>query len=67
MIDYYTGNSVVVKDVRPIYTMWSHDTVRKSITSHKRHSRRTYRQYLKTGNINDYNRSQRKITRYNFD
>jgi len=67
MDDYYTGNSVVVKDVRPIYTIWNPKTVSKDITSHKRRSRRAYHQYLRTGSLNDYNRSQRKITRFDFD
>ena len=67
MIDYYSGKNIVAKDLRPIYTMWSHTEIQKDIKAAKRRARRVYKQYLKTGDIRDYNRSQRKITRSDFD
>ena len=67
MIDYYLGSNTVAKDLRPIFTIWKTTTVNADVKSHKRKSRRVYRQYLKTGNIRDFNRSQRKITRWDFD
>jgi hypothetical protein len=66
-MDYYLGGNIVVKDLRPIWTLWNPITVSKNIKAHKRKSRRIYRQYLKTGNIRDFDRSQRKITRWDFD
>ena len=66
-MDYYLGEGVVAKDLRPIYTCWGRATVASHIKAHKRRCRRAYRQYLKTGDIRDFNRSQIKITRWDFD
>ena len=66
-MDYYLGKDVVVKDLRPRWTCWKHTTVNADIQAHKRKARRIYRQYIRTGDIRDYNRSQRKITRWDFD
>lgn len=66
-MDYYFGKDVVAKDLRPIWTGWKSETVNDDIKAHKRRARRAFRQYLKTGDIRDFNRSQRKITRWDFD
>lgn len=63
----FLGRRIVDKDLHPIWTCWNGKTVRANIKAHKRSSRRAYRQYLKTGNLNDYNRSQRRISRRDFD
>ena len=67
MIDYYLGSDTVTQDLRPIFTIWNPTTVNADIKAHKRRERRAYKQYLKTGAIRDFNRSQRKITRWDFD
>lgn len=66
-MDYFIGDYVVVEDVKPIYTVWNPKTVAKDILAHKRKARRSYKQYLKTGDIRQFNKSQKKITRYDFD
>lgn len=66
-MDYYLGEYVVVEDLKPIYTIWNPKTVAKDIKAHKRKARRSYKQYLKTGDIRQFNKSQKKITRYDFD
>lgn len=69
MIDYYSGNNnnIVAKNLKPKYTIWNPKTVIEDIKIHKRHARRSYKQYLRTGRIQDFNRSQRKITNWDFD
>ena len=67
MDDYVLGDYCVCKDLKPIWTCWSHDTVRDDIKAHKRRSRRAYRQYLKTGDVRDLNRANRKVSRRDFD
>ena len=66
-MDYYLGDYVVVEDLKPIYTIWNPKTVAKDIKAHKRKARRSYKQYLKTGDVRQFNKSQEKITRYDFD
>ena len=61
------GDSVVGKDLKPIYTIWNPKTVSKDIKAHKRKSRRTYKNYLRTGDIRQFNKSQTMITRRDFD
>jgi len=65
--DYYLGKNIVAKDLRPVWTRWNPKTVNKKIAAAKRRARRTYKQYLKTGSLRDFNRSQLKITRWDFD
>jgi len=67
MIDYYIGSLTVVKDLRPKFTIWNPSTVNEDVKLHKRRGRRIYKQYLKTGDIRIFNRSQKKITRWDFD
>ena len=67
MIDYYLGSNTVAKDLRPIFTIWNPSTINADKKAHKRRGRRTYKQYLKTGSLRDFNRSQKKITRWDFD
>lgn len=66
-MDLSLGSHVVAKNVTPKWTVWNPKTVSKEIKRHKRVSRRVYKQYLKTGDIRDFNRSQRKITNFDFD
>jgi hypothetical protein len=66
-MDFYLGKDVVAKDLRPKWTCWKSETVNADVQAHKRRTRRAYRQYLKTGSIKDFNRSQKKITRWDFD
>ena len=66
-MDYYLGKDVVAKDLRPVWTCWRSSTIQEFKTMAKRKSRRIYRQYIRTGDIRDFNRSQRKITRWDFD
>jgi hypothetical protein len=66
-MDFYLGNYVVAKDLHPKWTIWNPSTVNADVKAHKRRARRAYRQYLKTGAIKDFNRSQKKITRWDFD
>lgn len=67
MDDLILGDYCVCKDLKPIWTGWSHETVRGNIKAHKRRSRRLYRQYLKTGDIRDFIKANRKISRRDFD
>ena len=66
-MDFYLGKDVVTKDLRPVWTRWNSKTVRDNIKAHRRKTRRIYRQYLRTGDIRDFDRSQTKITRWDFD
>jgi hypothetical protein len=66
-MDFYLGKDIVAKDLRPKFTIWRHTEINKDIKAARRRSRRAYRQYLKTGAIRDFNRSQKKITRWDFD
>jgi hypothetical protein len=67
VIDYYLGSCIVAKDLQPKWTAWNSKTVALYVKDHKRRARRNYKQYLKTGDIRDFNRSQKKITRWDFD
>ena len=46
----------------PKYTIWRPDSVAKVKRLHNRTSRRQYRQYVKTGDIRQFNRSQKLFT-----
>lgn len=63
----FAGKNTVAKDLRPKFTLWRKTTVSKDIKSHKRRSRRVYKQYLRSGDIRLFVRSQRKLTRWDFD
>ena len=66
-MDFEIGENTVAKDLKPIYTIWNPKTVAKDIKAHKKRARRTYKQYLKTGDVRTFNKSQKKITRWDFD
>ena len=67
-MDYYSGSDyVVTKNYKPKWTCWKSSTVTKWVKEHKRTQRRIYKHYLKTGDIRDFNRSQRKISNWDFD
>ena len=66
-MDFEIGKYVVAKDLKPIYTIWNPKTVNKDIKAHKKRARRSYKHYLKTGDLRQFEKSQRKITRRDFD
>lgn len=66
-MDYEIGSDVLIKDLKPIYTIWNPKTVAKYIKAHKKRARRSYKQYLKTGDFRLFKKSQKKITRLDFD
>lgn len=66
-MSFEKGNKIVGKDLHPIYTIWNPKTVAKRVKEHKRRTRRTYKQYLKSGDIRQFNKSQIMITRRDFD
>jgi len=61
------GGKILAKDYHPQMTRWNPSTVAKHVKIHKRKMRRIYKQYLRTGDIRDYNRSQYLMTRWDFD
>jgi hypothetical protein len=67
MDDIYEGGTILAANYKPIWTCWTHKTVAKHVKEHKRYCRRKYKHYLKTGDIRDYNKSQRLMTRRDFD
>lgn len=66
-MDFEIGKNTVAKDLRPKWTIWNPKTVNKDIKAHKRKARRNYKQYLKTGDFRQFEKSQKLITRWNFD
>lgn len=66
-MDFYTGGIILAANYKPIFTIWNRKTVAEDVKAHNRRARRTYKHYLKTGRMEDYNRSQRKMTRWDFD
>lgn len=66
-MDYFTGSVIVGKDLKPIYTIWNPKTVSKYIKLHKKSQRRSYKQYLKSGDVRQFIKSQKMITRRDFD
>jgi hypothetical protein len=67
-MDFISGNShTMTADARPIHTLWASSTVSRWKRDHNRISRRRYRQYLRTGDIRDFNRAMRKLTNWDFD
>jgi hypothetical protein len=65
--DVYEGSSTVAMDLRPRFTIWNKNTVSRDVTMHKRRSRRSYKCYLRTGDIRQFIKSQKLITRWDFD
>ena len=65
--EIYAGEYTVAKDLRPKWTCWKSATVTADKQAHKRKARRVYRHYLKTGDVRIFNRSQKKLTRWDFD
>lgn len=66
-MDILKGGVILAKEYKPKWTCWRPSTVTKHAIIHKRKMRRIYKQYLKTGDIRDYNRSQYLMTRKEFD
>lgn len=66
-LDIEIGSDVVGKDLKPIYTIWNPKTVSKDIKAHKKRARRSYKQYLNSGDVRQFNKSQKMITRRDFD
>jgi hypothetical protein len=67
IMDIEIGSYIVGKDLRPKYTIWNPKTVSKEVKRHKKTARRSYKLYLKNGDIRQFNKSQRMITRRDFD
>jgi hypothetical protein len=65
--DVYLGSNTVAMDLRPKFTIWNKNTVSRNVTIHKRKARRSYKHYLATGDIRQFIRSQKLITRWDFD
>ena len=57
----------VAKYYKPRWTIWSPKLVSDEVIAHKRRTRRAYKQYLRTGSMRDFDRSQRIITNWDFD
>jgi len=57
----------VAKNCKPRWTRWNPKTVQEDILLHKRRTRRAFKQYLRTGDIRDFDRSQKLITNWDFD
>jgi hypothetical protein len=66
-MDLILGHYIVGKDLHPIHTIWNPKTVAKNIKAHKKSARRSYKQYLKSGDMRQFNKTQRMITRRDFD
>jgi hypothetical protein len=66
-MDFYEGGLILAANYKPKWTCWSRKTVTAHVKAHKRKSRRLYKHYLKTGDIRDYNKSQRMMTQWDFD
>jgi len=66
-MDILQGKVILAETYKPKWTCWDRRTVRKHVTAHKRKMRRIYKQYLRTGDVRDYNRSQYLMTRWDFD
>jgi hypothetical protein len=58
---------VVAKNYKPKWTCWRASTVTEEKRIANRKARRAFKQYLKTGSIKDFNRSQKMLTQWDFD
>lgn len=68
MIDLIAGNPYTMTvDARPVHTIWMAWKVAKEKRIHNRRARRQYKHYMRTGDIRDFNRSQRPLTNWDFD
>jgi hypothetical protein len=65
--DVYEGSLTIVMDLRPKFTIWKKNTVSRYVTIHKRKARRSYKHYLATGDVRQFIKSQKLITRRDFD
>jgi len=65
--DVYEGSRIVAMDLRPKFTIWHKNTVSRDVTMHKRRARRSYKHYMVTGDIRQFVKSQKLITRWDFD
>jgi len=59
--------NIIAADLRPKWTRWNPHQVANIKKDYRKWARRVYKQYMKTGDIRDFNRSQRKLTRWDFD
>lgn len=67
-MDLFIGDQhTMTADARPKWTLWDMSTVARFKRDHNRTARRRYRQYLRTGDIRDFNRAMRKLTNWDFD
>lgn len=52
---------MIPKNYKPKHTCYYHSTVRQVVKMHKRSCRRAFKQFLRSGNIKDFNRANRMI------
>jgi hypothetical protein len=64
----------IIRDIKligkkhlPVYTVWNPKTVHKTIALRKKSARRSYKIYLKTGDVRQLRNSQSMITNFDFD
>ena len=66
-MDIFTGGAILAAEYKPKWTCWRAATVKKHVKEHNRRARRTYKHYMKTGNVRDFDKSQYLMTRKDFD
>ena len=66
-MDIETGKNTITKNMRPRWTVWRKSTITKHKRMHNKRARRTYRQYLLTGDVRQFARSQKLLTSWDFD
>ena len=68
MMDLIAGSPrIMTEDARPFHTLWSPEEVAADKKAFRKTSRRQYKHYMKTGRIEDFNRSQKMMTNWSFD
>ena len=68
MMDLIAGSPrIMTEDARPKGTIWHPNGVIALKKAFRKKSRRIYKHYMNTGRIEDFNRSQRKLTNWDFD
>ena len=58
---------IIAKKHMPVHTIWNPKTVHKTIAKRKKSARRSYKIYLKTGDVRQLRNSQKMVTNFDFD
>ncbi len=67
-MDLFAGSgNIMTERLNPVWTVWKGETLSMFKRDHNRRARRTYKQYMRTGDIREFNRSQRLLTNWDFD